>query len=545
MNGKKAIVCLMAVTMGATSLFSGCGGNAANGNGVVIDPNKTQVYVSAWNGGFGLTWLDEAVKRFNEKSEKAQVIVVPNKDIYQSSIAPAIESGVSTNDIFITAQPYCQDLGIKGYLEDLSDIWASDVDGNGTTVEEKMQDADLFKKVYQTAGGTWGLPHSSAIQGWIYDHGIFVENGWLITENDGVTLTKGKDGVEGTYDDGQPTTMAEWDTMIQNIVQSTVYPFFWNGMADADYLHSMQEALFAQYIGLDNYEITYSYNGTYQPVGGGAAVEITPATGYKTIQLPEKREIINFISKYLLENQNYYHPSSTYKSVSHTDAQAKFILGYNNTTANPQSAMLYDGIWWENEARATFVSLEKRNMKEYTYGTRDYRFMLFPNLDGQIGANGDGTGSVIGISESGTIFLKKQTDEAKRGYAKEFIKYLVSDEVSRLFSVYATGARPYNYELLPSDYENMTTFGKNAYELLSDTENVKMIRLDALTYLSQMNYFTTPTVSRWGSSAGGRDYTNAFSGIKNSSAAEYYAGMSAFANETYWNPIYQSYLNLQ
>ena len=540
----KKFVITIASVMALTSALSACSLTGNNANTVKIDPNKTQVYVSAWNGGFGLEWLHEAVARYNAASTEVQVIVNPNKDIYQSQIAPAIEAGISSSDIFITAQAACQDLGIKGYLEDLSDIWATDVDGNGKTVEEKMIDAELFKKVYQTATGTWGLPHSDAMQGFVYDHGIFADRGWLMTESDGVTLTKGKDGIEGTYDDGQPVTMAEWDLMVQRMVADTVYPFLWTGMKATDYLTSMGEALLAQYDGLDNYKLTFSYDGVYTHADGTQET-ITPATGYKTIKTPAKKVVMDFVHKYLIKNANYYHPSAKLSSVSHQDAQNLFVLGYKNTGANPQSGMLYEGVWWENEARPIFKNLEKRGEKEYTYGTRDYRYMLFPNMDGQRGANGDGTGSVIGVSESGTIFLKKMPNEEKRAYAKDFIKYLVSDEVSRLFTTYASGLRPYAYELTAEDEALMTTFAKNAYELYSDTKNVTAIRLQPLKYLSEMNHMTSEVVSRWGATMGDIDYKHFYTALCNATPEQYYAGMDAFSAETYWQSIYEKYLELQ
>ena len=488
--------------------------------------------------------MDEAVSRYNAKSSEVQVIVNPNKDIYQSQIAPAIEAGISSSDIFITAQAGCSDLGIKGYLEDLSDIWATDVDGNGQTVEEKMIDADLFKKVYKTSGGTWGLPHSDAMQGFVYDHGIFEDRGWLMTESDGVTLTVGKDGVAGTYDDGQPVNMQEWDLMVQKMVGEGVYPFLWTGMMASDYLTSLSEALLAQYDGLDNYFVTFSYDGVYTHADGTQET-ITPATGYKTIKTPAKKVVMDFVYKYLVESANYYHPSAKLGSVSHQDAQNLFVLGYNNTSANPQSGMLYEGVWWENEARAVFTSLEKRGEKDYKYGTRDYRYMLLPNMEGQRGANGDGTGSVIGVSESGSIFLKKMPNAQKLGYAKDFIKYLVSDEVSRLFTTYASGLRPYNYELTAEDQNSMTTFAKNAYALYSDTENVTAIRLQPLSYLSEMNYMTSEVVARWGATISNRDYKQCYVALTNSTPETYYAGMDSFATEAYWNPIYEKYLALK
>lgn len=541
---KKKVYAVMAGVLGVSSLMGACGKPSTGSDVVTIDPNKTQVYVSAWNGGFGLEWLDEAVSRFNAANDKVQVIVDPNKDIYQSQIAPEIETGISTCDVFITAQPGCSDLGVKGYLEDLSDIWVADVDGNGTTVEGKMIDKDIFKKVYQTEGGTWGLPHSDAMQGFVYDHGIFESKGWLMTESDGVTLTKGKDGKYGTYDDGQPVDIAEWDLMLSKMVADSVYPFLWTGMYASDYLNSMSEALLAQYDGLDNYKVSISYDGVYT-YPDGKQETITPETGYKTIKTPAKKVVMDFMYKYLFQNSNFYHPSAKLNSVSHQDAQNAFVLGYKNTAANPQSGMLYDGVWWENEARPVFNSLEKRNEKDYAYGTRDYRYMLFPNMDGQRGANGDGTGSVMGISESGTIFLKKQSDVEKRGYAKDFIKYLVSDEVSRLFTTYACGLRPYNYELTEEDKASMTVFAKNAYDVYSDRENVTVIRLTPLQRLSEMNYLTSETVLRWGSKIGDREYKSCYIALGNGTPDVYYAGMDSYANETYWAPIYAKYLELK
>ena len=541
---KKKVGCILASTMALTALLGACGTPVVDsGNEVPIDPTKTQVYVSAWNGGFGVDWLNEAAKRFNNANEGAQVIIVPNKDAYVTNIQPAIKSGIATSDIFITATSDCQDLGIQGYLEDLSDIWTTDVDGNGKTVEGKMMDPNQFKKVYQTLGGTWGLPHSEAMQGFVYDHAIFVDKGYLMTESDG-TLTKGKDGEIGTYDDGQPTTIAEWDIMLQKMVSDGIYPFLWNGMYASDYLESLQEALYAQYDGLNNYEVSWSYDGEFK-YADGTKETITPATGYKITKNPSKKVVIDFVSKYLKENANYYHPSSKYTSVSHTDAQALFVLGYQNTESNPTSGMLYDGVWWENETRATFDALSKRGETEYKFGTRDYRYMLFPSIAGQRGSNGDGTGSVMPISENGSIFLKKIKDETKRTYAKSFIKYLVSDEVSKLFTSYSGGLRPYNYELGETELSKMSVFAKNAYQLYMDSENVACIRMDVMPYYSQMNYFTTPTVSRWGTKIGDRNFNNVYMGLMNYSKDQYYAGMDSFATAGYWTPIYNKFLELQ
>lgn len=538
---KKKVIGLTASALALTTMLASCGTPVEDGP--KIDPTKTQIYVSAWNGGFGVEWLNQAAATFNEKNSEVQVIINPNKDAYTTGIKPGIQAGTSTNDIYITPTTYCVDLGIQGYLEDLSDVWEADPEGDGTTIEQDIIDAEQFKGAYSSKGKVYALPHNEAIQGFVYDHSIFVEKGYLMTEADGITLTAGKDGKVGTYDDGQPTTIAEWDMMIQRMVSDGVYPFFWNGMYATDYLMSLQEALLAQYIGMDSYLTTWSYDGEYT-YADGTKETITPATGYKLTKLPEKKVVIDWMEKYLCSNPNYYHPSSKYTSVSHTDAEALFVLGYENTTSNPQSAMLYEGVWWENETRATFVSLANRGAVEYKYGTRDYRYMLLPAMDGQRGANGDGTGSVISVSENGNIFLKKQSDETKRTYAKEFIKYIVSDEVSKAFTTQTGGLRPYKYELGENELSQMTVFAKNAYALYSDAENVSYIRVGPLEYSCEMNYLTNPVVRRWGSKVGGREFMRVYDGLQNHSAADFYAGMDSFATESYWKPIYDKYLAL-
>ena len=140
--------------------------------------------------------------------------------------------------------------------------------------------------------------------------------------------------------------------------------------------------------------------------------------------------------------------------------------------------------------------------------------------------------------------MKKVTDEKVRTYGREFIKYLMTDEVSRIFTVYACGLRPYHYELTEEDKANMTLFAKNAYAVYSDTENVKLIRPQSLQYLSEMNYMTTDRVTRWGSKAGGKTYSNIYTAVCNVTPQEYYEGMDEFSNTTYWNKIYNQYLAL-
>ena len=127
------------------------------------------------------------------------------------------------------------------------------------------------------------LPWDESIVGMVFDYKTFVENGWLnyaseddkaalstqgitYTENNGVLyfasatgkvnyavgdvlLTAGKDGKYGTYDDGQPTTMAEFDDMLGNIAYGNkkAKTFLYSGLND-NYTSWVMQEVMAQYM---------------------------------------------------------------------------------------------------------------------------------------------------------------------------------------------------------------------------------------------------------------------------------------------------------
>ena len=56
--------------------IAGCGGMRG------IDPNKTQLYVGLYDGGWGSDWLDDAKARFEAEYQDYQIVITKLKDEY-------------------------------------------------------------------------------------------------------------------------------------------------------------------------------------------------------------------------------------------------------------------------------------------------------------------------------------------------------------------------------------------------------------------------------------------------------------------------------
>ena len=76
-------------------------------------------------------------------------------------------------------------------------------------------------------------------------------------------LTKGRDGVEGTYDDGLPETYEEFQSLVDRIKYMQLTPFVYSDVIETGLTEPLAETIWAQYDGMTNYKISYSYEGTY------------------------------------------------------------------------------------------------------------------------------------------------------------------------------------------------------------------------------------------------------------------------------------------
>ncbi len=565
---------LIALTLAVISVitFSSCK-NLGQGQVIEsIDTGKTQIYVEVFDGGYGKEWVQKVANDFNATYPNYQVVVYGATTDY-SVIYEAIKGGYGTTDIYFTCEPlYTKEMIDRNLLTDLTDVYNSHIDGeNKPSIKEKTVNYEIYEDIWSDDNGIYALPYGDSVNGIVFDYDYFVNSGYIksVSATDTQTLealtaqgityktvgqkvffessensvnyeegdvitSAGKDGKFGTYDDGQPQNIAEWDDMLKRIVAKGDKAFIWSGEFASIYTLPMITSVFAQYDGIDNFNLFYSFDGTYSRT----SEKITAETGYKVYEMEGLEYSMNFFDTYLNDNK-YKHSAAIGTGVgkSHTDAQNNFILGY---TTNSCPTMLFDGVWWEHEAKGTFDMLESRGETDKKYGVTDYRFMMLPKFEGQIGIDGNGNGSVLTATDTGNVYMVKRNEDAETiKMKKEFIAWTCKDEYLRYFTKTTSSFRPFVYELSDAEKAEMTVFGRNAWEMYSDRDNIAVVR-------PLLNYYFS-NIYNYG---GKRDFFNAKIGQQTISSPiqmhdqgysvdEYVAGMKKYYKDA-WNSYLDS-----
>ena len=202
---------------------------------------------------------------------------------------------------------------------------------------------------------------------------------------------------------------------------------------------------------------------------------ITPNTAYKLIDTRGYRAAVEMGLKLFEKNANgktFYDPAVA-NGVSYGAAQQDFIM--SKETAQP-IAMLFEGEWWENEARATFNAMGAKN-EENGYGKREFRMMPIPSFDStneeQKYTLGAWTGGCITLVNEKTV----GEDPVKQKLVELWLQYQNSTEGLKCFTKHTAVTLPLDYELTEEDLQEITPFGRNLYKLKRDY-NVEIIHND-------------------------------------------------------------------
>ena len=552
---KKIISCMLAV--GVVASVSACGPKI-DGD---YDDKANNIYIQAYTGGVGVDWLNAVVEEFNQKyysedSSKKWVVTVlttNNKDD-GADFYNAFKAGTSTADIYFTSNPtmWSEMIG-NGYLLDLTDVYNSKPDGeNGKTVKEKLANADsVYTKTYTKSGvdGIYGLPYAEQSAGMIVNKEVFVKNGWFtyadvadkakVEEDIGesvktatyqmksvlvrasqsgtvkysdVILSTGKDGKYGTFDDGQPTTLTEWNEMMDAIKNKNYKAFIWSGKY-TEYTNHVLSGVLGQYLGADNMKKWLSFGDEEYTFTdeSGKSVTVNSSNRANSYKIPELKKALEFFSNQLAKNA--YSKSLT-SLETHTDTQGYFIYGESQSNME-KAAILCDGIWWENEAKSKLEGINK-------YGVNEYTFLFAPEFEGQTMA---GTDSCIAVSEAGAVFARNTTNSERAAKIKEFMSMTCSDKYLKHFTKTTSCIRPFDYELSDEDLAELTPFGRNCWEIYH-SENVHRIIFPLIENLSSAK---TGLNGEYQSKVGPSTYVNPISAfVKDISVDAVFDGMYTY-----------------
>lgn len=478
------------------SALAGCGRPSKEG----YDDAKTQLFVYNYNGGVGTDWLYNIIEDFQvvykdyKLGEKVgvEVVVEPNK-IKDSDILGNVEG--SLNEIFITEGTNYYDVVNQGLARDITSM-ISATNTDGKTILSKFTDVE--SDYYKANGKYYALPHVYMPYGISYNEQIFedyklyfAKNGCpseRLQQNGSFTkyaysnnkdanegnLSAGPDGKYGTYDDGLPATYEEFYVMMDHMLEVGVTPFIYTGSYESPYMNWLAGRLAMDYEGEDNLKVLMSREGVLKET----FVESISDDG--TLQLAEEYTVgasnqaavkhtaglyhaLSFIEK-IYSNSAY---SATRRpgngTLTHTGAQQEFLVSAQTSYTENPIAMLIEGSWWENES-IIYKNYDKvAGQGGQTHEEFRIKFMAMPHAtEAKIGSN-----PISGECINSFMFINSKIESSKVELAEAFLKFCYADENLRKFHTDTNVFKAVEYELEPSDYSQLSYFGKSVYDYIS------------------------------------------------------------------------------
>ena len=498
----------------------------------IASGDKETIYISLFSGGFGTAWMDKLIEEYNKTSDDYMFKRTTENKYTVSEIAARVKNGLNDASIYFADSSDIDELVAGEYLINLNEIWENEEDGK--KMYDRVWDSELFQKAYADKNGDlFAVPFTQGVCGVIYDHDLFTQLNLFLTDSSTANgLSKGIDGLEGTYDDGLPTTMKEFDSIIQKLTRASVIPFIYSDLYANSMLVPICDIVWGQYDGKTNYENTLLFNGNYTSPSTGKVTNITPEEGYRVYSenLSEGRvKAIEFLNDYLI-NTGYI--CKDIEGYNHKDTEGKFILSHNDAPI----AMLFDGFWWENEGRDYFEIDASRNGNEFAYGKRDFRIMPIPAYDGHA-AESEGK-FYLPTNQNGSAFAIKTGDAKKDQAIKDFILNFTKRDTLALFSKYNSTILPYDYVMTPEELSQMTKFGQNFYEVIH-SKNVEIIRPDLIYSLSPL-YSSIDSPERFNVTVNGTKYQSLYGAIKDNGAEAVINSLSKVYTPNTWATMYNS-----
>lgn len=532
---KKTIIALVLMLAMLASLFSGCGigtvsdpnqgGNS--GNNEELDANKSQITVAVLDGGLGSQWIENAADRFEElykdKSFEegktgCQISILASRSFDGS----ALTFTPLTHDIYFTEGVDYYAMTNNGQMESLTEIMTTPLTeyGEDQSILDKI-DPVMQEFLLTSDGNYYGIPYYETFYNFAYDLDLWDAKSFYISADGGWTnasgnLSNGPDGVSGTSDDGLPATYAEFGKLITHIKDAGVIPFATANNA-TDYLANFLFEYVANNEGKELMELNYTFDGVATDlieVSEDGTVTELPDT---TITMENGNELTRQSGKYyaLKFCQDILAKADNYKtSDTHINAQKSYVRG--GIANDKPYAMIMEGSWWENEAKAAFEELKKDGYERHNYAVMP---KPFPTEE-QVGQK------ATWLSQSASYgFVANNSDN--KTLALEFLRFLHTDEELSHFTAEVKMTRPLNYPILEEDQAQLTTYAKSILELKEKSDIV-------YPYSTRVEWLNNPLIFSgfawpFQSTVDGYDYRNPWL---------YFTQVNGASPEAYFNGVY-------
>ena len=137
----------------------------------------------------------------------------------------------------------------------------------------------------------------------------------------------------------------------------------------------------------------------------------------------------------------------------------------NTVKGGQRIAMLIEGGWWENEAKATIEEMTTKYGDEYA--NRRFGIMTVPRFEG-----GSTQKTLYSVTGNSVVLIRKNAKQPD--WAIKFLRYTTTDENLRLYTRMTGSTRAYDYELTKEDLEQMSYYKCSLWDIFSN-ENTGLV----------------------------------------------------------------------
>lgn len=421
-------------------LLASCGG----GNGGGDTPKDDELWICAYNGGYGDAWLESMTKEFETKTG---IKVVYRTD---TSLLEKLENDLKNGsdfDLYMSHDIPWQRYAASGYLATMDDLYETKIDGYGDkTFKDRLVDGAAEISSLSVNGEThyYKSCWTQGAGGFVYNATMFQENGWSVptTYDELVTLCQ-------TINDAKLTVSGS---------REKVKPFTWSGSQRQYYWDYPVFEWWYQLAGGEKFNTIKQFKGADGSYSTGYEM-YNPDTNYK-----EFWKAYDMWFNLIGNNSENSVTNSASKTLP--QAQADFILG--------KAAMIPYAQWAKYELEKT------------AEGELDFQYAMMPTPKAT--ASSESVNFMVGFGDSMII----PAQSTHQDLAKKFLAYMASADGCKTFVDKAEGAfLAFDYKDVDlSSIESKDLYTKSVHEKLS-AKNINIVSTNPITYL------TTNKVMPW------------------------------------------------
>lgn len=576
---KRKIIAISMASLLIGGMLTGCGVTSNKRN---EDPTKSYLYVDTFAGGFGSEFLNVVARAFetaNADKPYAENKVGVKIDVRESTTNndTRFKSGVksSPSDVHVVEGLYYTDLLKDKTILDLTDIVTATLSDN-KTIEQKLNTEQ--KKVLKYNDKYYTIPTFAGFSGLTYNADLFKENnlyfadstvspsgtssytgkvytGRPFVRNQKATKSPGPDGKYNTEDDGLPSSYEEFFFLYDEMINKSpsITPLILYGGHYSNYI--FQELLCAASTanGL-NAMFSFDSNGEEIEVIDGWNSDGTPKTKkvviteengyYSTLEYSRYMALkfIRHLSTNKVNNKSYIDTRSRGDALSNTTAQKLFMECYLDSQQTA-IATLAEGVYWYNEAAGTREGIANNYGEEEA--NMNLKYMPLPAQEYGTVTENNGTTQLVADSFQYYLVInaKVANNPEKLALAKDFVKFMYSDEMLQQMTLASGIPFALKYDLKEEQYSSMNTLSQSFWSVYKGAKDkdayITGMSLSPIFLNNTPRFSFKSTNDAFKAKINGLDTTDALSDFyftKSHTAKDFFVGMSIDSKE--WKKTY-------